>query len=185
MLTSRVIQQAIFTLICRKYHGGVMRRPLQRFGRVVAVLPAGIIFSLGVLVFSGAVSAHAQTSDNVSVFATGLDNPRGLKFGPNGYLYVAEGGQGGTTSTAGQCDQVVAPVGPYTSGKTAHISRIDSNGVRTIVVDNLPSSQTSPAQGSFVSGVGDVAFIGDTLYGLLAVPVARTAWRTFLTESSR
>jgi len=135
---------------------------------VVAVLPAGIILSLGMLVFSGAVSAHAQTSDNVSVFATGLDNPRGLKFGPNGYLYVAEGGQGGTTSTAGQCDQVVAPVGPYTSGKTAHISRIDSNGVRTIVADNLPSSQTSPAQGSFVSGVGDVAVIGDTLYGLLA-----------------
>ena len=30
----------------------------------------------------------------VSVYATGLDNPRGLKFGPDGYLYVAEGGRG-------------------------------------------------------------------------------------------
>jgi len=144
------------------------KRALQRFGRPVAVLAAGIIFSVGVLVFSGGVAARAQTSDNVSVFATGLDNPRGLKFGPDGNLYVAEGGQGGTDSTIGQCDQVVAPVGPYTSGKTAHISKINSNGVRTIVVDNLPSSQTSPASGSFVSGVGDVAFIGDTLYGLLA-----------------
>src|SRR5438094_7186135 len=101
------------------------KRALQRFGRPVAVLAAGIIFSAGVLVFSGGVAARAQTSDNVSVFATGLDNPRGLKFGPDGNLYVAEGGQGGTDSTIGQCDQVVAPVGPYTSGKTAHISKIN------------------------------------------------------------
>ena len=33
----------------------------------------------------------------VSVFATGFNNPRGLKFGPDCYLYVAEAGLGGTT----------------------------------------------------------------------------------------
>ena len=33
------------------------------------------------------------------VFATGLNNPRGLKFGPNNQLYVAEGGIGGKTTT--------------------------------------------------------------------------------------
>jgi glucose/arabinose dehydrogenase len=31
-------------------------------------------------------------SANVTVFAEGLDNPRGLEFGPDGLLYVAEGG---------------------------------------------------------------------------------------------
>ena len=36
------------------------------------------------------------------------------------------------------------------------------------VVDALPSSQTSAALGSLVSGVSSVAFLGHKLYGLLA-----------------
>ena len=46
---------------------------------------------------------------SVDVVMSGLDNPRGLKFDADGLLYVAEGGQGGTTSTEGQCEQVVPP----------------------------------------------------------------------------
>ena len=116
-----------------------------------------------------AVSAFAASaSAGISVFATGLNNPRGLKFGPDGNLYVAEGGTGGTNSTEGCCEQVVPPVGPYTGSATgSRISKIDPNGVRTTAVDNLPSSQTSAALGSFVSGAADVAFIGNTLYILM------------------
>ena len=62
---------------------------------------------------------------NVTVFATGLNNPRGLKFGPDGNLYVAEAGAGGTTSTIGLCDQVIPPVGPYLNGSTARVSKIN------------------------------------------------------------
>lgn len=102
------------------------------------------------------------------VLVTGLNDPRGLKFGPDGNLYVAEAGVGGTNSST-TCTQVVPPVGPYLGSNTgSRISMIDRNGVRTTVADNLPSSITAPGGGSGISGVSDVAFIGNTLYGLLA-----------------
>lgn len=120
------------------------------------------------VLFAIVLVVPAALASNVTVFATGLDNPRGLKFGPDGNLYVAEGGAGGTNSTVGQCAQVIPPVGPYTGGYTSRISRIDSSGNRTTVVEGLPSSQTSALLGNLVSGVADVAFIGDTMYAVLA-----------------
>jgi hypothetical protein len=115
-------------------------------------------------------SAHAQAPalPEVAVVASGLNNPRGLAFGPDGALYVAEGGTGGTASTTGQCAQVPPPIGPYTGGFTASISRISLQGTRTVVASGLPSSQTAPPM-SFVSGVADVAFgPGGQLFALIS-----------------
>lgn len=103
---------------------------------------------------------------NASKFSSGFNSPRGLKFGPDGYLYVAEGGLGGSNLTT--CTQVIPPVGPYLGSQTGScISRVGNDGKRTVFVNNLPSSQSSELTGSPTSGVGDVAFVGNTLYGLL------------------
>jgi hypothetical protein len=104
----------------------------------------------------------------VSVFASGFNNPRGLRFGPDGYLYVAEGGTGGSNTTVGQCEQVPG-LGPYTGSPTgSRISKVSPGGSVSTAVDNLPSSSTNMASGQLTSGVADVEFIGHTLYGLLS-----------------
>jgi len=118
-----------------------------------------------------AVQPRTIKSDVVAAatdFYVGLNNPRGLRFGPDGYLYVAEGGVGGGSQTIGQCRQVPGPVGPYFGSPTgSRISKISPAGVRTTVVDNLPSSQTQAVPAPLVSGVADVEFIDGVLYGLL------------------
>jgi hypothetical protein len=145
---------------------------LTRLSRSARLAGLSALVACGMLLVmvrpAAAHPAAAPLSAHVTVFATGLNNPRGLAFGPGGDLYVAEGGLGGSLmTTPADCSQVPG-VGPYSGGFTSRISKIDPNGVRTTVADGLPSSQTSPASGSLVSGVADVAFVGRRLYALEA-----------------
>jgi hypothetical protein len=117
---------------------------------------------------------HHGSPAAMSVVATGFNNPRGLTFGPDGNLYVAEGGLGGTHSSASDaCPQAHGAAAPYFGStndpvRGGRISKISPQGVVSTVVSGLPSSQTSPALGDLVSGVSAVQFVGRTLYGLLA-----------------
>jgi hypothetical protein len=98
----------------------------------------------------------------VSVFAKGFTNPRGLKFGPDGYLYVAEAGPGGTTSSVGLCAGLSADGVYFGSATGGGVSKVSATGVRTTVTHGLPTSA-----GEGILGVADVAFIGNTLYALI------------------
>ncbi|MBB5058045.1 glucose/arabinose dehydrogenase [Granulicella aggregans] len=127
---------------------------------------------LAITCFTGFASivpatSRAQLSSNVQTYASGLNGPRGLKFDPDGQLYVAEAGTGGTTSTKGQCAQVIPPIGPYTGGMTSRISKITREGKRETVASGFPSSVDSNTP-SDISGVGDLAFLDGRLYAVLS-----------------
>ena len=139
---------------------------VNRSSRWLRILPGAKLsrLSAAILLLGLIPSAWAQPSPNVSLFASGLVGPRGLKFGPDGHLYVAEAGSGGTFSTAGLCDQVLFPPGPYKGGFTSRISKISPDGQTvTTVADNLPSAINA---NNSVLGIADVAFIDDTLYAI-------------------
>ena len=125
------------------------------------------VFLLSAAILAASIlpqAAQSQASSTKTVIASGLQSPRGLKFGPDGMLYVAEAGTGGTNSTVGTCPQVPAPVGPYKGGRNARISRIDKSGKRTTVASGFASSVD--AFGDF-QGVADLSFIDGTLYALI------------------
>lgn len=143
----------------------------QKFRLLFAVTAAFFFFFTGCNKYPSQQQCgpNETTVTTTKVFATGLNSPRGLKFGPDGNLYVAEAGLGGTNSTAGLCGQVTFPVGPYLGSTTSgRVSKIDCNGVRTTVTDQLPSSVDQEIAGGDFQGVADVAFVGDKLYALLA-----------------
>ena len=79
-----------------------------------------------------AAIAQVPVPSNATVYASGLLGRRGLAFGPDGLLYVAEAGSGGQASTVGVCTQVPGPIGPYKGGATGRISKIVGNQPVTV-----------------------------------------------------
>src|SRR3954468_18602186 len=129
-----------------------MSRYASRLGVAVAITV------LAATLVSIHVPLHARAT--VEVVASGLANPRGLNFGPEGGLYVAEAGTGGT----GPC--IINSNNQFVCyGETGAITRITVAGApsQSRLVTGLPSLAAPPgATGAGAAALGphDVEFQG-------------------------
>ncbi|MBE9006108.1 ScyD/ScyE family protein [Fortiea sp. LEGE XX443] len=110
--------------------------------------------TITILSFCVAAVAGMKTADaaSFSVLADGLNNARGLSFGPDGHLYVTEAGTGGN----GAC---VPPVsgqgGSLCYGTSGTVLKIE-HGQTKPVLTGLPS--IALADGTGAGGVRDIQF---------------------------
>lgn len=134
---------------------------------------AGTAMALSVIV----APVAAQASSGPVTVASGLDNPRGLAFGADGALYVAEAGRGGT----GPC--YTGPQGEECFGATGAVSRITHDGVRRVVT-GLPSN--AGADGRNAEGPSDVSAHGVLHFtvGLGANPALREQLSPYVAQTA-
>ncbi|HET9557184.1 MAG TPA: ScyD/ScyE family protein, partial [Actinomycetota bacterium] len=118
-----------------------------------------------------AEAAHGASGGGggLKVVAEGLDNPRGIGFGPDGALYVAESGSGG----AGPCVQ--GPEGGEACfGRSGAVTRITRRSQHRVLT-GLPS--LAEEGGVAAAGPVDVGFSGWTGYLLVGNPGGGTDTR--------
>jgi hypothetical protein len=124
--------------------------------RTIVVL--GLVLQIGAFAWAVAPVAAQATP---TVVASGLDAPRGLAFGPDGALYVAEAGRGGETRL-----EWLPPFGFGQAGTSSRITRI-VDGQKTSVATGIQSVALGP--GEEAVGANDIAFVGSTLYAVVGL----------------
>ena len=127
--------------------------------KLLLILP-GLVLAGAALVVGGTSSAQAPEPTSGTLLASEIGGLFGGAIGPDGAFYVVDTGTGGTTV-------VESPEGPVNTGLTGRILRIDpATGTVTTAASNIPSVDFGDGAGS---GLVDVAFIGSTMYYLLAL----------------
>jgi hypothetical protein len=126
----------------------------RRTTTAVLVASAAAVLALGAAASAQTAAAPGPSgvATPLKVVARGLDNPRGLAFGPNGALYVAESGQGGQ----GPCGRS-AEGSRVCYGKSGAVTRL-KNGPQKRLIRGLPS--LAGKDGSAATGPSDVSVQG-------------------------
>jgi hypothetical protein len=139
--------------------------------RLARSVLAGAILAL-------ALAAPAFAADDVKVVASGLDNPRGLNFGPGDFLYVAEAGKGGN----GPCISGGEGGGQICLGASGAVTRVKADGDDQERIRSGLPSVASPA-GTEAIGPADVSWpaegirsLGFLTMGLAAPPDVKNAF---------
>lgn len=166
--TRRLEAQHVIPLPYKSTPGGRMLvlNARQVVGRFILSLP---VLAIGAALLGAPIVTGAQPGpppplpDNVQVIASGLLNPRGFTWGPDGSIYVAEAGSppAGYVPSGGPPPAATAPV----VNNNGRISRIAPDGTRTTVVDGLPVA-VGPIGDTI--GPASVAFIGNQLYAIIS-----------------
>ena len=124
----------------------VRRGGAKLMARLLAVV--GLV--AGSLALPGA-AVGAAAAPQFTVIARGLDNPRGIAFGREGALYVAEAGRGG----AGPCTTFELFGGPVCFGPSGAVTRV-LRGEQRRVATGLGSFAHPDGGSAF--GVHDISF---------------------------
>lgn len=111
------------------------------------LMKVALALACSATLLAGGLSAQSGPT----IVMSGLDHPRGMAIGPEGGLYVAEAGRGGS----GPCQVVLPNEPPRCFGLTGAITRL-WKGTQERVVTGLPSQANAPG----ATGPHDISFVG-------------------------
>ena len=114
------------------------------------------------------IASPEVSSPGITLFAGGLENPRGFTWDSDGTMYVATAGTGGSVQFSSATSDDATPI-PDFAGTTASVVRIVQRddvvtiGCPVVVASGLPSTR---GMNGHDQGPADVAFLGGQLYVL-------------------
>ena len=135
---------------------------------------SALVFGVGVtLLATSSLTSVLQARATVTTIASNLVNPRGLNFGPDGALYVAEAGSGGSGPCIVGSDGLTKCYGA-TGGVRKIVPGSPPGTPFDRILDHLPS--IAPTGGNLATGPHDVDFKDSVM------DTSRSDWARILTS---